>query len=562
MKLFSLLETQYYNFLSAVKNYLSKTLSNFDSAYGNSTIFGQLINVLGGVVQNIMMYIEDALTEQNKWTAQRKKSIYSLASISGYNPSYGHAAGVQLKLSFTPSSTQSLDVIINNHEQLTCTQNGLPYNIILPQEAIVLNIRKDSSDKYLYAVEGRFESQTFVSEGGKYWTRNFQFVGDIDVDYLTVTVNDEPWEYKASLYDMTADGKQFTYKVGYTGGIDLIFGNNVHGRALKNNDIVKVTYLIHDGETGNLDPHTETYFVFDNNLGDISGESIDGNSLFVVTFGTIDGITSGTNSEDVESVRNNIGYNSRALVLASPENYKDYLSKFSFIGYNRTWSEPGSMIVNTLAMKNYKLNLSKGIDYFNLSKNDFLLSDVQKQSVIQSIENSGRQLAGVTYNIIDPEICKYMLSVYVKLKHNKSDKTYVEAKIRNIIGEFFSNIYSDQFIPKSDIEKLILDNVDGVDGVNCYFLSERNEKALQTALQTHEYEEITYTWNPVTGKYDINKKTVYLYDDENPGIGLDAHGNIELNSDHEFPVLMGGWDWLNNQGQEVTVVDPLNIVFE
>jgi hypothetical protein len=66
MKLFSLLETQYYNFSNAVKNYLSKTLSNYSASYGNSTVFGQLINVLSGVVQNVMMYIEDSLTEQNK----------------------------------------------------------------------------------------------------------------------------------------------------------------------------------------------------------------------------------------------------------------------------------------------------------------------------------------------------------------------------------------------------------------------------------------------------------------------------------------------------------------
>ena len=560
MKLFSLLETQYYNFSSAVKNYLSKTLSNFGESYGNSTIFGQLINVLNGTVQNIMMYIEDSLTEQNKWTAQRKKSIYGLASQSGYEPSYGYATGVQLKLSFTPTSTQALDVILKNHEQLTCTQNGLTYNVILPQEAIVLNIQKDNSAKYIYAVEGRFESQTFVSEGGKYWTRNFQFVGNIDVNYLTVTVNDEPWEYAASLYDMTADGKQFTYKVGYTGGLDLIFGNDYHGRALKENDIVKVTYLIHNGESGNVDPHVETYFVFNNVLSDINGDSVDGNAIFSIIFSTMDGVTSGTNAEDIESVRENIGYNSRSLVLSSPENYKEYLSKFSFVGYNRSWSEPGSMIVNTLAMKNYKLNLDNGLDYFKLSERDFLLTDVQKQSIINSLENSSRQLAGVTYNIIDPEIYKYMLSIYVKLKSAKYDRAYIETQIRTLIGEFFTNIVSDQFIPKSDIEKLILDKVDGVDGVNCYFLSEKNELALQTL----QYDINEYKWNFAKGKYDIEKKTVYLYPGENPGLGLDAHGNIELSSDHQFPVLMGGWDWLNDsdEEQEITVVDPLNIIFE
>lgn len=558
MKLFSLLETQYYNFSSAVKTYLSKALSGYTASYGNSTIFGQLINVLNGTVQNIMMYIEDSLTEQNKWTAQRKKSIYGLASQSGYEPSYGSAAGVQLKLTFVPTSVQSTDIIISNHEQLTCTQNGLQYNIILPQEAIVLNMKKDSSDKYLYAVQGRFESQTFVSTGGKYWTKNFQFVGDIDVNYMTVYVNEEVWDYVPSLYDMIADGKQYTYKVGYSGGIDLIFGNDYHGRALHDGDIIKVVYLIHDGESGNIDPHTETYFVFNNPLTDVSKNAIDGNTVFNVTFGTADGITSGANAEDIESVRNNIGYNSRALVLSSPENYKEYLSKFSFVGYNRTWSEPGSMIVNTLAMKNYKLNVENGTDYFNLDESDLLLSDTQKQSIISSIENSGRQLAGVTYNIIDPEICKYMLSIYIRLKSKKYDKAYIEAQIRNLIGEFFTNIYSDQFIPKSDIEKLILDNVEGVDGVNCYFLSERNE----TALQEQQYTINEYVWNPMKGKYDIEKKTVYLYHGENPGLGLDAHGNIELSSDHQFPVLMGGWDWLNDQDQQITIVDPLNIIFE
>ena len=73
MKLFSALQLQYNNFEEAVKKYLSQTLSSFGTNYGNSTIFGQLINVLSSSVQNIMLYIEDAMVEQNKYTAKRKK---------------------------------------------------------------------------------------------------------------------------------------------------------------------------------------------------------------------------------------------------------------------------------------------------------------------------------------------------------------------------------------------------------------------------------------------------------------------------------------------------------
>ena len=49
---------------------------------------------------------------------------------------------------------------------------------------------------------------------------------------------------------------------------------------------------------------------------------------------------------------------------------------------------------------------------------------------------------------------------------------------------------------------------------------------------------------------------------ENPMLGLDSHGNIVVDADNEFPVLMGGWDYQNMNNQEVTVVDPLTIAFE
>ena len=171
MKIFNLIETQYNQYVLAVKKYLSNLLSKSGDIYGNNTIFGQMINVLSNTVQNMMLYIEDALVEQNKYTAQRKKSIYGLAALSGYNPSLGKATGVQLKIDYIPTNLSQLNVVINNHEKLTCTQNGLNYYIVLPQEALVMSIEKDNSTKYVYAVQGRFETQSFISTGGKYYTK-------------------------------------------------------------------------------------------------------------------------------------------------------------------------------------------------------------------------------------------------------------------------------------------------------------------------------------------------------------------------------------------------------
>lgn len=559
MRLFSLLDTQYTLYSQKVQSYLSKMLSKTSTQFGSNTIFGQIITVVGNAIQNIMLYIEDALVEQNKYTAQRKKSIYGLAALSGYMPSFGKASTCNIKLNFVPNNASNFNVIINNKEPLTCTQNGLTYNLILPQEAITLSIVKDNSTKYLTVVQGRFETQRFISEGGKYYTQNFKFVGNLDTDYLTVKINNEEWEYVSSLYDMTSDGKQFTLKPSITGGIDVIFGNDVHGRALKVNDTIDIEYLIHDGENGNVDPSLETYFVFDKPLLDnITGEYHDGNSLFNITFAETDPITTGSSSETLQHVSEMIGLNSRSLVLATPNNYKALIGKFGFCGYSRTWSDPNSMVINSLIIKNFKANISKGNDYFSLKENDFILSDSQKNSIYNYIETSGSQLAAIKYNIFDPVLYKYAMYVYVTLKSSKYNKDLIKNQIRQLVGEFFTNIQSDIFIPKSDIIHLLKSNIEGIDGVNIYILSQRNEDALKTG----QYTEDTYVINKLTGAYVKKTENVKLYPGENPNLGLDTHGNISLKSGAEFPVLMGNWFYVNNDGDQVQITDPLTIIFE
>jgi len=547
MKIFSLLDINYNSFSTKVKGYLSKMLSEHSSQFGSNTVFGQILTVIGNVIQNIMLYIEDALVEQNKYTAQRKKSIYGLASLSGYQPSYGKASVVTLKMNFVPLNKDQdtpINILINNHEQVTCTQNGLIYNLLLPQETIVMNPDRDNHVKYITAVQGRFESQRFVSQGGQYYSIHFRFNGNMDTDYISVKVNDEKWDYCVSLYDMDSNKKQYTWKTSIDGGINLLFGNNQHGRALQANDVVDVTYLVHDGEVGNLNPQLETYFTFDKLLNDINGETHDGNSLFNVTFAETDPITSGSNSETMESVRRMIGLNSRSLVLASPQNYKMFISRFGFVGYNRTWNEAGSMVVNSLILKNFKSLVGTGSDYFKLRPNDFKLSSAQKKSIYDCIESTGNQLAGVKYNIFDPELCKYAMYVYVSLKDHKKDKEHLKSMIRQLVGDFFTNVESDIFIPKSDIIQLIKNNIENIDGVDVYFLSERNETAL------------------ITGEYVENGENVKVYGGENPNLGLDSHGNIWLKNDSQFPVLMGGWDYKTDEGELFTITDPLIITFE
>ena len=561
MRLFNLLQTRYTDFENQVKLYLSKTLTNFNENYGNNTIFGQLINVLGSTVQNVLLYIEDGLTEQNKYTAQRKKSIYSLAQLGGYNPSLGKAASCMVKMTIQPNNLGAYSIIIPNKTKLICSYNGLNYSIILPQEAITFSVADDVSNKFIQVVEGTFETQTFMAEGGKLYTQTVLFNTDIDLEYLEIKVNDEIWEKRDSLYDMDPNAKQCVVKTSLSKGIDILFGNDKYGKSLNYNDKISVSYLIHDGELGNIETEEPVYFSFQDDIKDVNGSSINGNEIFVIKLADENTVSGGTYSETAAQVREMIGYNSRALVLADPKNYKVLLNRFSFVGYNRTWSNEGSLIVNSIILKNYKQLIEKGRDYFNLKMSDLFLSDSQKKSIKSYISNSGQQLAGVTYKIEDPEICKYAVYANLKMKEIQYDRSSVEQAIRDKVGEFFTNVQNDMFIPKSDIISIIKSASDAIDGVDLYILGEKNEKAI---IDKYYINKVN-TFNISKGMYDIKEEMVYVNDGENPCIGFDEYGNIYLDNNDQFPVLMGGWSFRssgpNEEPQYTTISNPLILVF-
>lgn len=557
MRLFNLRNIQFQQILEDIQKYLTASTGSVKSINKN-TIFGQLMTVVAGVAHNIMLYIEDSLVEQNKYTAQRKKSVVGLAALSGYQPSYGKASGVWVRLAHKANNRNSLDVIIQDHQRILCSQNGLYYNLVLGKSAMVVKCDTNLANDYLYAVQGQFETQRFTATGGAFYAQNLKFTGFLDTDYMTVKVNDEEWERVESLYDMEPNAKQYIIRYNPVSGVDIVFGNGINGRIVNPDSNIEVNYLLHDGESGNLDTNENIYFLFATKVVDIAGQPVDGNNCFEIKLATEDSVAAGANSESISQIRQMIGFNSRSLVLSDSNAYKAFLNKFSFVGYNRTWSEPGQLQVHSLVMRNYKQYCQQGSDYFKLREDQFNLSKIQKDSIQNAIIASGAQLAGTQYNILDIDLCKYALYVYIKLKNNDTDHEIIRTKIRTLVGEFFGDIQSDSYVPKSDIINLIKENVPEVDGITCYFLSERNE----TALRQLQYDDDQYIFDPVAGTYRKKTVTIKLIPGENPLLGLDAHGNISIDANNQFPVLMGGWSFLNSSDQVVDVTDPLTIVFE
>ena len=70
------------------------------------------------------------------------------------------------------------------------------------------------------------------------------------------------------------------------------------------------------------------------------------------------------------------------------------------------------------------------------------------------------------------------------------------------------DIKSDIFIAKSDIIYIIKKEIVDIDAIDIYILSEENEIAIKQGF----YIKQNYTYNPLTGVYDIYNEKITLFD--------------------------------------------------
>ena len=75
-----------------------------------------------------------------------------------------------------------------------------------------------------------------------------------------------------------------------------------------------------------------------------------------------------------------IGYNSRSLVLANENNFKQFLKRFSFIGQTSIISEPNSLTIITSCLRNKSNEITEPEEYLELESKDLLITDREKET--------------------------------------------------------------------------------------------------------------------------------------------------------------------------------------
>ena len=518
--------------------------------------FGQLLSVISNIAELIFTYISHTAEELNIRTAQNIESIQGLAQLTGHEAYRGGSAygvmGVKLN---TSNDFEGNHLKIKNFSKFIINETGCVYFMNFPTDSIKLSVGGGSFVSVPF-MQGEIETQTFTSNGTPLQSFNPVIKGMVDHDNIAVRVNGKEWKKVNSLYDMPAyDGDDpeasecFIVKTSPTIGISIFFGNDNFGKIPPAGALIEVVYIKTSGSIGNSNSTGLSYKFIDMGM-DEYGNEVDLNDVLIIE--TIAPPMLGSDYENPEFTKAIAPKSSKSFVLATPDNYVNFLSKynqFSFIYAYHTKYDDDITDDNVIYLKvipNIKKKLSSSEDYFEVPVSEFILDKYEKESLMAALENSGRMLIGSEVEIVDPEVKFFTINVILRYFDN-IDRSSVSSNIRSLLNKYFLNINRSDIIPKSDLIALI-EGIEGVDACDVFFISKENEMA---KINGYYYDEFGVMFT--------------VGDDEDPQIGFDSYGNIVMDKGCIY-VPRGGWKDANDNYYTLTPEDgkigPLNIFFE
>lgn len=114
-------------------------------------------------------------------------------------------------------------------------------------------------------------------------------------------------------------------------------------------------------------------------------------------------------------------------------------------------------------------------NYFTCSKEAFYLTDSEKDSILDLLENSGQKLLTVDNVIIDPKMPKFAINIFIQMWDDYTFDTVKSDIISAISSYLIDNSRRDR-IPVSDLVRVV-ENVSGVDSVSVFFDADKKNES-------------------------------------------------------------------------------------
>jgi len=542
--------------------------------------------------------------DMNNPLNNNEKTVRAWSRVGQYNPTRSKSAEGSLKIKLKAGiniqeEIKGGKITFTDRQRLKNKKNNLEYVLNLNDSELTYTLSA-SNPIILQVAQGSWKQITFTGSG----ERNQSYVvpapagKDIDNYKYKVFVNSEQIQIKKHKFDMLPNEKAVVSLTGFTGGVDLLFGNGDEGFAPPLGSIITFEYLVTDGQNGNLVDPQLNEFTFIDLPKTFYGDDVDTNQFFDIDVNTK--ITYGTNGDTAGYLKTIMPFVSSNFVLVGPDQYKFFLQRLQIFAvidvYTSKKSNPNLTLdlyklakqntdmlnkmnnsdnnstLRQLVKKNLdeivimrKLLLTEGgdnliniflipdirrfygkdtdINYFNIDTDKFILDEDGKSRILAYLSNEALQVITNEVKIIDPVIRKYAINVTTRI-YDDAVETNVINEITNKIADYFIMQMRRDRIPPSDLVR-ILDGIGDVDSVTVDFISEANENYHKEFIIKADQFQRLNSRKPQDTEIIMSDGTTY---NNQKTLGLDnVLGDILIDKT-ELPLIRGGFkDRYNNE---------------
>ena len=444
-----------------IKNYL-RSQSQFTDYDFDASNLSVLMDILAYNTHYNAVLSNMVSNEMFLDTALKRSSVVSLAKHLNYIPRSRRAATALVDLVIQNTTSQPSYLTLEPYTQFTTNIDGTAYNFfnVASYSATPVNGVYTFSSVKLY--QGR-KLEYYWTVGAAAGPETKYEIPNLDLDTTTIQVAiqyggvgsfSDVWIQATDLAAVDQSSKVFFLQENTRGYYEIFFGDNVIGRKLSQNDVIKISYLITEGADANVS----------NNLSvGWSTNSIAGEGSNDRTITTIIKPSGGAEKESTEDVRfrsiNNYTAQGRAVTAT------DHATLISD-------AVPGAQSVNVWGGE---LNSPPeyGKTFISIKpKTGYVLTDAEKTRIINEVL-APRSVMTAQQEFVDPVYTYLNFNVSVRYNSTRTSRssTEIQTLINNKITEFCTtNLerFSKSFY-RSQLEEQLMNVDDAILSVNVLY---------------------------------------------------------------------------------------------
>ena len=214
-------------------------------------------------------------------SATLRENIVSLARNIGYVPRSRRASRANISFFVDTTNFSTNPISLTLKSGLVCTTNtsysNQSYTFNIPKDITVPVVNGIAYFDNIDVYEGTYLTTTFTVDVNQKNQRYILDNSNIDTTLLNVSVrptaqstSQTKFNLATNLIDITSQSKIFFIQEIEDQRYELIFGDNIFGFALSNNNFIEISYLITNG----IDANGTTGFTFNGRILDNNGSVI------------------------------------------------------------------------------------------------------------------------------------------------------------------------------------------------------------------------------------------------------------------------------------------------